>query len=136
MDYKDIIDYEYKGPKNHVRMPIEKRAAQFSPFAALSGYSESLKETERLTFEKKELSDSDKEVINNKLQIINSNLKNNMTCEITYYVKDMYKSGGNYIIKNGEIRVIDLPNKKIIFKDKTKINIDDIVDVKIEDNMT
>lgn len=130
--YKDIIDLEHPEPKNHKRMDKLTRAAMFSPFAALTGYHEQVEETGRLTDQKIDLTDEAKETISMKLNEVEKNLKEEKEITITYFVKDLKKQGGKYISKTGIIRKIDLYNNNIIFKDKTKINIENIIDINID----
>ena len=128
-NYDDIIAILHFEPKNHPRMSMEKRAAQFSPFQALTGYDELIKETGRRTSNKITLSEEEKELLSQKLQIINNYYLNKEEMMITYFVKDMKKSGGKYITINKIIHQIDFPYQKVILKDKGKINFDDILDI-------
>lgn len=130
--YLDILYLEHPEPKNHKRMSKEARAGQFSPFAALTGYDEQVKETARLTSKKIDLDDEEKQELNNRLNIIELHLKEEKEITVTYFVKDLKKSGGKYLDKTGIVRKIDLYNNKIIFKDKTKINIEDILNINID----
>ena len=121
--YRDIINLPHHISKRHPRLSMEQRAAQFSPFAALTGYEEATDETSRLTDEKIELSESDIEELNRKLQ----NLKGETA--ITYFVKDERKSGGSYVTIKGEVRRIDYYEKAIVMRDGSRIFIDDILDI-------
>lgn len=128
--YDEIINIDHFDPVNHKRMSIRERAAQFSPFAALTGYSESVKETARLTKNKKELSEDMKCEIDNKLQLIEEHIKDKPEVSVLYFIKDKKKSGGNYKEYTGIIRRIDKVNGKVIFADKTIIDLNDIFDIK------
>ena len=86
-DYSDIINFDYKGPKNHQRMTKENRAAQFASFKALNGYSDSLKEARRMVDKKIILNEDHKEILNVKLKMIAKNL--NSKIKITYFIKDL-----------------------------------------------
>ena len=127
--YDDIINYNYQ--MKHSRMSIKNRAAQFAPFSALTGYSEMILEVARKTDDKIELSDNEKEIINITINEINKMIKNKPLVTIKYFLKDMYKKGGKYISITQNVRIIDLVNKEIILTNKEKINISDIVDIKI-----
>lgn len=119
---EDIINLNRPKSK-YPKMSIYNRASIFSPFAALTGYDDSIKETSRIT-NKKIILDEDKiEIINYKL----NNSKNKEVC-ITYFIKDLYKDGGSYKTIKGIIKKIDNFNKVIIINN-LKIKIDDIVDV-------
>ncbi len=128
--YDDIINIPHFDPVNHTRMSMEARAAQFSPFAALTGYSDMVIETGRLTKTKKELSDDDKEIIDMKLLQVEAYIKEKPEISIIYFVKDKKKEGGDYQEYTGNIRRIDKVNGKLIFTDKTNISINDIIDIK------
>jgi len=121
--YKDIINLPHHISKRHPRLSMEQRAAQFSPFAALTGYEEATDETSRLIDEKIELSEEDMEELNRKLQ----NLQGEAV--ITYFVKDERKSGGSYVTVKGEVRRIDDYEKTIVMRDGSRIFVDDILDI-------
>ena len=124
--YKDIMNLPHHISKRHPRLSLKQRAAQFSPFAALTGYEEATDETSRLTDEKIELSEEDIEELNRKLQ----NLKGEAV--ITYFVKDERKSGGSYVTIKGEVRRIDDYEKAIVMRDGSRIFVDDILDIEID----
>lgn len=128
--YNEIINIPHFDPKNHKRMSMMERSAQFSPFAALTGYTESVIETARLTKGKIELSEDMKYEIDNKLQLIEEYIKDKPEVSITYFIKDQKKSGGDYKEYDGIIRRIDKVNGKIIFVDKTIIDLKDIIDIR------
>ncbi len=111
-------------------MSMTERAAQFSPFAALTGYSESVKETAMLTKGKIELSEDTKYEIDMKLQLIEDHIKEKPEVSVLYFIKDKKKSGGDYNEYSGVIRRIDKVNGKIIFQDKKVIDLNDIIDIK------
>ena len=126
MKYEDIIYYKYNGSKRKNKMSLSDRSAQFAPFQSLDGYTDDVKETERITKEEIYLDESSVEEINNKIKYI---YDNNLFSEITYFVKDKYKSGGNYKKINGYIKKIDLIEKQIILKDNTKLDIKNIINI-------
>ena len=111
-------------------MSINERAAQFSAFAALTGYSESVKETARLTKGKIELSEDMKNEIDMKLMLIEEHIKEKPEIRVLYFIKDKKKSGGDYSEYIGVLRRIDKINGKLIFMDKTIIDINDIIEIK------
>lgn len=130
-DYSYIINLTHHVSKKHKEMSLYQRAAQFAPFAALTGYEDAIKETSRLTDKKIDLPDDKKEEINNILKYINENISSNQQVSCTYFVKDKVKEGGTYNKIVDSIRKIDLVNKEIIFTDKKKILITDIIDVSL-----
>lgn len=128
--YDEIINIPHFDPIYHKRMSITERAAQFSSFAALTGYSESVKETARITKSMKELSEDMKYEIDMKLQLIETHIKEKPEISVVYFIKDKKKTGGNYLEYTGTIRRIDKVGGKIIFSDKTTISLSDIIDIK------
>ena len=129
MKYDNIINYNYTGSKRKNKMSLEERSAQFSSFQALEGYSDDVKETERITQDMKYLDESLIEEINNKIKYV---YENNILAEYTYFIKDNKKSGGHYNKIVDYIKKIDTINSKIVLKNGEIINFIDIVDVYIK----
>lgn len=127
--YDDIIKLPHQVSKRHPQMSIMARSAQFAPFAALSGYDEAVKETARLTDKRLEIDDGLKSILNNKLQYILENININPEIIFTYFVYDRKKTGGKYIEKIGIVKKIDLIEKYILLTDKSKIPIEEIIDI-------
>ena len=103
--YGDIIDMPHYQSEKRPRMSMYDRAAQFSPFAALTGHSDAIKETARLTDEFYEPSEEIKSLLNEKLLFLKSELSNEPKVSITYFKPDEKKSGGVYITITGIITV-------------------------------
>lgn len=131
MTYDDIIDMKYPYPSNHPKMDIASRAAIFAPFAALSGHSEAIVETARLTDQEIVIDDDLRQKINDKLIIIYLHIKSHPQVLVTYFIKDKYKEGGKYITVQDNIKKIDLYKKTIILVDKTIIPMEDIIDIEL-----
>lgn len=112
-------------------MSIHDRAAQFSPFAALVGYGDEVKEVERTTEKKRELTDDEIKILNLNLNEIIENINKKPQIKIVYYVPDKKKSGGKYITKIAKLRFYDLAERKFVFYDNEQILIDDIKSVEI-----
>lgn len=110
------------------KMSMSDRAAQFAPFAALTGHKEAVIEQGRITQEKRILSNEEKLEINEKI-VEMVNLKSR--CRITYFEKDKTKSGGKYIQDVLSFRRLDELNKALYFKENIQIQIDDIVDIEV-----
>lgn len=127
-NYDDIINLEHPNLK-HPRMSMYARAAQFSPFAALTGYDDEVKETARLTSDKLIMDDDFKKKLDIKLQYIESIIKEKPIIKITYFIKDKKKNGGSYNEFSGNIRRIDNIKKELIFIGNKKIPINDIIDI-------
>lgn len=133
MKYDDIINLNRPESK-YPKMSKEMRAAQFAPFAALTGYEEAVKEMARLTDNKCNLSDGMMEVIGSRLYYIKENIMNIREVKIKYFVKDKKKNGGKYLIKVGCIKKVDDIYNKLYFNDGDVILFEDIVDIEIEEN--
>ena len=127
--YDDIIHLNRPMSK-HKHQSIDSRAAQFAPFAALTGYESAIKETARLTDEKIEVNDELREILNNKLNFLNNHIKEKNEVTILHFIKDDKKNGGKYISKKGIIKRIDPVNETIKFEDNTIIMMNDIIDIK------
>lgn len=105
------------------------RAAQFSPFAALTGYDAAVKETARLTDEKLELDEYAKSILSDKLQILAEHVDDLPEVMFTYFVPDKKKSGGAYVSVTGRIREIDEYERIVVLEDGTKIPIHQIYEI-------
>ena len=127
--YDDIINLTRPISK-HPKLSIDSRAAQFAPFAALTGYDEQVKESARLTSKKIILDEDALEKINSKLDFISKNITDNILVNITYFVPDKKKSGGRYVDIKGVVTKIKLV-EEIVVIDKTIIPMNDIVDIEI-----
>ena len=130
--YDDIIDLPHHVSANRPRMSMIDRAAQFSSFAALTGYEEAVEETARLTENKLELTEESKLMISDKLQCMCANICSHPCVTITYFVPDTKKDGGAYVTVTGTVKRIDEYDRYVVLCDKTKIQIDQIWNIKIE----
>ncbi len=128
-NYSDIINIKYDGPKNHIRMTKENRAAQFASFRALTGYEDELKEVRRKVDSKIILSEDKKELLDKKINDIIKDL--NRKIKIIYFIKDKKKNGGFYKTIETNIKKIDSINKEIILINNIKIKIENILDIEI-----
>ena len=124
--YDEIINLPHHVSKKHPQMSLHDRAAQFSPFAALTGHKAAINETARLTDEKQILSEDVIAKLNEQLNLIKENIGTNQTVTITYFVPDDKKSGGAYISHTGVVKKIDEYNHTVILTDKTVIPIEQI----------
>ncbi len=122
--YDDIIDLPHHKSKRHPHMSLHDRAAQFSPFAALSGYEDAVNETARLTEEWIELDEHEKEKLDRRLALISEKLSQLPLVEITYFKPDEKKYGGAYVTVSGSVRKIDTFEGIIYMSDGTMIHVD------------
>lgn len=125
--YADMIYMLHHVSKKHPQMPLLDRAAQFAPFAALTGYGAAIKESERQTAAAPSLSQEQIDEINQTLFSLTDLLPAEVM--ITYFVPDALKSGGTYHNKTGILKRIDADNQVLIFSDKTKIPLESIISV-------
>ena len=126
--YDDIINLPYEKSKTHPHMSNSDRAAQFAPFAALTGYEELIRETARITQKKILLSSEKKLDISNKLEYLSSLKDNDVYITIIYFVKDKTKSGGKYVEETTKKIKIDTYHKTIKINSSV-VKIDDIFDI-------
>ena len=132
--YADIINLPHHVSKDRPQMSISDRAAQFSPFAALTGYDAAIEETGRLTDSFIELDENKKVELNEKLQFAFEHLKEEITLTITYFRPDIRKSGGSYIKIVGVIKKIDELEQCIILTDGTKIPMKYIYELEMKES--
>lgn len=128
--YDDIIDRPYHRSENRRHMPIEDRAAQFSPFAALTGHEAVLNEAGRLTDYRHELGEDKLDGMDILLADIEKRLDSHPLVEITYYIPDTIKQGGAYAEYRGHICNIDRERKIISTEDGHEIKIFDVTELK------
>lgn len=124
--YDDIIQLPHHVSRKHPQMSAMDRAAQFSPFSALTGLGAQMDETARLTSERLELDDYAKESLNETLHQI-AESKGKVT--ITYFVPDERKEGGAYETKTAVMKKLDEYHGLLILDDETKISIEDIYEI-------
>ena len=128
-NYDDIIHLPHFVSKNRPHMSEYDRAAQFAPFAALTGYGETIKEAERWTDSFKELSETEKEILDMKLSILLDPVQEMPEISILYFVPDDKKQGGAYIQKMIRVRKIDIQKKAILSMEKEEFEIKMIRDL-------
>lgn len=128
-NYDDIIHMPHHVSRKRPQMPLEDRAAQFSPFAAVVGHEASVSEAARLTTEKRDLDESEKSVINEQLQNIQSKIGSGMEVGIEHFEADALKSGGQYIVSRGTVDKIDVYTRCVHMSSGIVIAIDDIFQI-------
>ena len=139
--YADIIDLPHHQSKTHPHMSLYNRAAQFAPFAALSGYEDMISEESRETGHQTQLEDWEREKLSQKLSLISDVIEdgNCPILSITYFVPDAKKAGGEYTTVTEAIKKIDSVRRKIVLMKKegraglnVEINIDQVTDIRGE----
>lgn len=129
--YDDIIHLPHHVSATHPHMAAIDRAAQFSPFAALTGYDAAIKETARLTDKRVELDESMKEALSNNLQMIADRLKEHPEIAITYFQPDAKKNGGAYVTVINTVKKIDVYERIVVMTDGKVIPVDEIISIDI-----
>ena len=127
--YDDIIDLEHPTSRTHPRMSVQERAAQFAPFAALTGHSAAISETARLTEERPELEPDYQEQLDWQVQQIRTRLEEHPQVEITYFIPDERKAGGSLVTVNGVVIGIDAQGGILRFSEEREIPLQDIVEI-------
>ena len=145
MKYADIINLPHHQSRKHPHMPVEDRAAQFSPFAALTGHDAAIKETARLTDRKIELDEYEIAALDEKLQSIRAQLEVskdkaagrfcNPEITVTYFRPDVRKDGGEYVTITGIVKKIDEYGGCLAMNDGMKIPIQEILELQMSDKL-
>lgn len=130
--YDDMIDLPHPTSARHRRMSVLDRAAQFSPFAALTGYEAAVQETARLTEDWREPDESVLEQLDEQLKLLREHLAERPVVHITYFLPDEKKTGGRYVSVTGQVRKLDEYEHQIIFTDGTRIPVSEIVEMESE----
>ncbi len=128
-DYRDILYLPH--PVSQTRAPMSRldRAAQFSPFAALTGYEESIEETARLTDAFIDLEADKMEMLNRKLLRIVDCLQSQPRVTVTYFQPDPAKAGGAYLTMTGRVKKVDNCQKLLHFTDGTTLPLSRIYEI-------
>ena len=130
-EYDEIMGLPHHVSKTRPQMPMSDRAAQFAPFAALTGYDSAIKETGRLTNERIELDEDALTALNVKYQFLMDALDEEPEIKITYFKPDERKAGGEYVSAIGAVKKVDDFERLITMQDGTRIPMDDVYDMSI-----
>lgn len=130
--YDDILNHPYPLPSRRAKMSMTDRAAQFSPFAALTGYSSAIEETGRLTDREIELDENEKAMLDLQQQYLQANLSGQPEVSFTCFVPDARKEGGSYETVSGKLKKIDIYNRVYVLTDGRFVQMDRIVQIKSE----
>ena len=131
-DYNDIIYLPHHVSPNRPQMSMRDRAAQFSPFAALTGYDAAIRETARLTQEKVELDEQELAVLDRKFQLLLEQLGQCPQVTITWFVPDELKQGGRYLTITDVVKKVDAAARFVLLQNAGRICMDDIVEIEGE----
>lgn len=127
--YEDIINLPHPVSKTHPQMPVADRAAQFAPFAALTGYDAAIQETGRLTEEQIVLDENERVRLDRQLQEILQSDCPHPKVRIRYFQKDLRKEGGAYLTMEGKVKRLDPYERKLIFTDGTDVLIENVLEL-------
>ena len=127
--YDDIIDLPHPEPQTHPRMPMRDRAAQFAPYAALTGYDAVIRETGRLTDTRIEPDEEALTALNMKFRLLMDALGDAPEITLLVFRPDARKAGGAYLTVTGRVRKVDEYARLMTLQDGTKIPMDDILDM-------
>lgn len=128
-DYDDIINLPHHQSKTHPHMSLHDRAAQFAPFAALTGYDDAVKEAGRLTDSRIELDETELAELDFTLLKLSEHISEHPAIRLIYFVQDDKKDGGEYIAYDGRLSKIDYAGKALIFEDNKIISLSDILKI-------
>ena len=129
MTYEDILELPHHVSLSHPHMPLSDRAAQFSPFSALTGYEEAVREEKRLTSERRELDEDAKRLLDEKLQRVLAREGPSGETVFTCFQADERKEGGAYVTLKGHVKKLDPCERAVIPTDGTRILLSEIVDI-------
>lgn len=128
--YDEIMELPHHVSKTRPQMPLSDRAAQFAPFAALTGYDSAIKETGRLTDERIELDEEALTALNRKYQLLIEALDDAPEVTIIYFQPDERKAGGQYVSATGTVKKVDTFGRRILLQDGTRIPLDSVYDLR------
>lgn len=128
--YDKIINLPHHVSKTRPQMPMSDRAAQFAPFAALTGYDAAIKETGRLTDERIELDEEALTALDRKYQLLIEALDDAPEVTIIYFQPDERKAGGQYVSATGTVKKVDTFGRRILLQDGTRIPLDSVYDLR------
>ena len=127
--YADIIGLPRHVSPTRTPMSMEARAAQFAPFAALTGYGDEIRETGRLTGRRIEPDEDRKAELDAALRILHDRTAGRPFARITFFLPDPLKEGGSYVTAEGRVKRIDPLERNVTMEDGTVIPIGDIIDL-------
>ena len=130
--YDDILHLPHPTSKRHPRMPIVDRAAQFSPFAALTGHKAAIEETARVTDRRIELDEDAREQLDQKLRLLMERINEQPEITVTWFSPNEKKAGGQYRTATGKLKRIDTQESRLILTDGAQIPLEDLLRIRIE----
>lgn len=130
--YDDMLDMPHHISKKHPPMSLLNRAAQFAPFAALTGFEDDIAEEARLTDEWEEGDAERAAAADRKLLFLAAHAGDHPAVSVRYFVRDERKAGGAYVVKTGNYKRLDENERTLFFTDGTEISLDVISNIEVE----
>lgn len=127
--YDDMLNLPHPTSRRHSRMSRSDRAAQFAPFAALSGHGTAIAETARLTERRIELDEDVKAALDFKQQMLMDRIDEHPDVSVTWFQPDGKKDGGRYVTTTGRLKRIDEVERVLVMEDKTTVPLDDVISI-------
>ena len=127
--YEEMWNMPHPVSKKHPQMSLHDRAAQFSPFAALTGHEAAVQEEARMTEQRIELDDSERAQLSERLQELMTRYNGHPEVTVTWFCPDEKKEGGAYVTENGRVRKVDLIRRILQFEDRQEIALDQIIKI-------
>ena len=124
--YDDIMDLPHHVSRRYRHMSRENRAAQFAPFAALTGYEDAVEETARLTDAQAEITEERREWLDACLNLLEKNIRQRPEVTVTYFQPDHRKAGGAYVTMTGTLRRVDAVQRLLVFADGRTVDLDSV----------
>lgn len=124
--YEDIVNLPAHISDRYPQATMAERAARFSPFAAIAGYEDMVREEARVTEKRRELGEDEKSMLDERLRLLAAEQEREPTVTLTYFVPDQKKDGGAYLRRTGVIVSVDRIRREIRLKDGSRIPLDDI----------
>ena len=128
-DYDDLLTLPHKISDRRIPMPMQKRAAQFAPFAALTGYEDAVQEAGRRTSERLEMTEDRAELLDQKLRWLRDHILTLPEICVTWFIPDERKSGGEYCTVTGHAKKLELSKRKLLLQCGIVIPLEDIWDL-------
>lgn len=125
--YDDILRLPHHVSASRKPMAITARAAQFAPFAALSGYDAEVQEAGRLTDRPIEPDEYEKEAMNARLQLLARHLREEWVVSLVFFQPDERKAGGAYVTRTGTVKKLYETERLLTLTDGTVIPLDDLI---------
>ena len=132
--YEDIVNLPHHVSRNRPQMPLRDRAAQFAPFAALTGYGEAIDETARWTDERREMDEQECAELDRRLSELATRLEDRLEATIEYFVQDGRKAGGVYVSVTGVVKRISATDRTMTMENGEVIPLDEIVSIETRIN--